>query len=72
MNGRDSICKVIKYWEAATLHDRSLSSNQGVILKFLKKKICLQADLEEVSKLYIDAKSSAKILQEQQEKFISW
>lgn len=31
----------------------------------------VQADLEEVTSLYRDAKSSAKLLQEQQEKYIS-
>jgi len=31
----------------------------------------LQADVEEVKALYLDAKSSAKLLQEQQEKYIT-
>ncbi|KAH0996745.1 hypothetical protein GBA52_020609 [Prunus armeniaca] len=35
-----------------------------------RDKIC-KADLEEVDTLYLDAKSSAKVLQEQQEKYIS-
>jgi hypothetical protein len=30
-----------------------------------------QADLEEVSGLYLDAKSSARLLQEQQERYIT-
>ena len=30
-----------------------------------------QADLEEVSALYLDAKSSARLLQEQQERYIT-
>lgn len=44
------------------------------ILNWIKMEMVvhLQADLEEVTSLYLDAKSSAKLLQEQQDRYISW
>ncbi|EOY33372.1 P-loop containing nucleoside triphosphate hydrolases superfamily protein isoform 1 [Theobroma cacao] len=52
-------------------HAVQLLSPAGIVAKMNGRDSICKADLEEVSKLYIDAKSSAKILQEQQEKFIS-
>ncbi|KAL0355915.1 UNVERIFIED_CONTAM: RuvB-like protein 1 [Sesamum radiatum] len=66
MNGRDSICKV---WKKV---DYNLGKNS--INDYEKKLLNLylpQADLEEVNSLYLDAKSSAKLLQEQQDRYIS-
>ncbi|KAH1090812.1 hypothetical protein J1N35_018069 [Gossypium stocksii] len=52
-------------------HAVQLLSPASIVAKMNGRDNICKADLEEVSKLYIDAKSSAKILQEQQEKFIS-
>ncbi|KAB2065620.1 hypothetical protein E1A91_A09G105900v1 [Gossypium mustelinum] len=52
-------------------HAVQLLSPASIAAKMNGRDNICKADLEEVSKLYIDAKSSAKILQEQQEKFIS-
>ncbi|XVF69221.1 hypothetical protein PTKIN_Ptkin11bG0063500 [Pterospermum kingtungense] len=43
----------------------------SIVAKMNGRDNVCKADVEEVSRLYIDAKSSAKILQEQQEKYIS-
>ncbi|KAH1067035.1 hypothetical protein J1N35_032022 [Gossypium stocksii] len=52
-------------------HAVQLLSPASIVAKMNGRDGICKADLEEVSKLYIDAKSSAKILQEQQEKYIS-
>ncbi|KAE8691730.1 RuvB-like 1 [Hibiscus syriacus] len=52
-------------------HAVQLLSPASIVAKMNGRDTICKADLEEVSELYIDAKSSAKILQEQQEKFIS-
>ncbi|XP_022752533.1 ruvB-like protein 1 isoform X1 [Durio zibethinus] len=52
-------------------HAVQLLSPASIVAKMNGRDSICKADLEEVSKLYIDAKSSAKILQEQQEKYIS-
>ncbi|CAL9000176.1 unnamed protein product [Prunus brigantina] len=52
-------------------HAVQLLSPASIVAKMNgRDKIC-KADLEEVDTLYLDAKSSAKVLQEQQEKYIS-
>ncbi|OEL13679.1 RuvB-like protein 1 [Dichanthelium oligosanthes] len=52
-------------------HAIQLLSPASVVAKANgREKIC-KADLEEVSGLYLDAKSSARLLQEQQEKYIT-
>lgn len=82
MNGRDSICKVIIQVPLLLVdiyHSflRPLIEANQVLFSILTCHLCAsvysidQADLEEVTSLYLDAKSSAKLLQEQQEKYIS-
>jgi len=48
-----------------------LSLNLPVMI-CLVFQCCYQSDVEEVHALYLDAKSSARLLQEQQERYISW
>ncbi|XP_012068093.1 ruvB-like protein 1 isoform X1 [Jatropha curcas] len=52
-------------------HAVQLLSPASIVAKMNGRDNICKADLEEVSALYLDAKSSAKVLQEQQEKYIS-
>ncbi|WCJ41870.1 RuvB-like helicase 1 [Euphorbia peplus] len=52
-------------------HAVQLLSPASIVAKMNGRDNICKADLEEVSGLYLDAKSSAKVLQEQQEKYIS-
>lgn len=56
---------------ASLRHAVQLLTPASIVAKINgRDKIC-KADLEEVTALYLDAKSSARLLQEQQEKYIS-
>ncbi|TKY64473.1 RuvB protein 1 [Spatholobus suberectus] len=52
-------------------HAVQLLSPASIVAKMNGRDNICKADLEEVCSLYLDAKSSAKLLQEQQEKYIS-
>ncbi|RWV88311.1 hypothetical protein GW17_00049614 [Ensete ventricosum] len=57
--------------EGRTRHAIQLLSPANIVAKTNgRDKIC-KADLEEVTSLYLDAKSSARLLQEQQERYIT-
>lgn len=70
INGQESICKVFKNLENHGKPCRCfLVQSSSAFYGFVFYD--LQADVEEVKALYLDAKSSAKLLQEQQEKYIT-
>jgi RuvB-like protein 1 (pontin 52) len=48
-----------------------LLSPASIVAKMNGRDNICKADIEEVTSLYLDAKSSAKLLHEQQEKYIS-
>ncbi|KAG5248127.1 Ruv DNA-helicase family protein [Salix suchowensis] len=52
-------------------HAVQLLSPASIVAKLNGREEICKADLEEVCTLYLDAKSSAKLLQDQQEKYIS-
>ncbi|CAI0560619.1 unnamed protein product [Linum tenue] len=52
-------------------HSVQLLSPASIVAKMNGRDNICKADLDEVCSLYLDAKSSAKLLQEQQEKYIS-
>ena len=52
-------------------HAVQLLSPASVVAKMNGRDSICKGDLEEVCALYLDAKSSARLLQEQQEKYIS-
>nr|GMD32625.1 ruvB-like protein 1 [Ipomoea batatas]GMD35840.1 ruvB-like protein 1 [Ipomoea batatas] len=57
--------------QASLRHAVQLLSPASIVAKMNgRDKIC-KADLEEVNSLYLDAKSSARLLQEQQDRYIS-
>ncbi|KAG0467412.1 hypothetical protein HPP92_018384 [Vanilla planifolia] len=57
--------------QASLRHAIQLMSPASIVAKTNgRDKIC-KADIEEVTSLYLDAKSSARLLQEQQERYIS-
>nr|XP_016473385.1 PREDICTED: ruvB-like protein 1 [Nicotiana tabacum] len=57
--------------QASLRHAVQLLSPASVVAKMNgRDKIC-KMDLEEVNTLYLDAKSSARLLQEQQDRYIS-
>lgn len=57
--------------QASLRHAIQLLSPASIVAKTNgRDKIC-KADLEEVTSLYLDAKSSARLLQEQQERYIT-
>ncbi|KAG9156398.1 hypothetical protein Leryth_023031 [Lithospermum erythrorhizon] len=57
--------------KASLRHAVQLLSPASVVAKMNGRDQICKADLEEVSTLYLDAKSSAKLLQEQQDRYIS-
>ncbi|KAK4492781.1 hypothetical protein RD792_000128 [Penstemon davidsonii] len=56
---------------ASLRHAVQLLSPASIVAKMNGRDNICKADLEEVSSLYLDAKSSAKLLQEQQDRYIS-
>ncbi|CAN8252569.1 unnamed protein product [Cochlearia groenlandica] len=52
-------------------HSVQLMSPASIVAKMNGRDNICKADIEEVTSLYLDAKSSAKLLHEQQEKYIS-
>nr|VDC86106.1 unnamed protein product [Brassica rapa] len=52
-------------------HAVQLLSPASIVAKMNGRDSICKADIEEVTSLYLDAKSSAKLLHEQQEKYIS-
>ncbi|KAL6579917.1 Ras and Rab interactor 1 [Orobanche minor] len=57
--------------QASLRHAVQLLSPASIVAKMNGRDSICKADLEEVSLLYLDAKSSAKLLQEQQDRYIS-
>ncbi|KAK6130932.1 hypothetical protein DH2020_035324 [Rehmannia glutinosa] len=57
--------------QASLRHAVQLLSPASIVAKMNGRDNICKADLEEVSSLYLDAKSSAKLLQEQQDRYIS-
>ncbi|KVI09360.1 AAA+ ATPase domain-containing protein [Cynara cardunculus var. scolymus] len=57
--------------EASLRHAVQLLTPGSVVAKMNGRESVCKADLEEVSSLYLNAKSSAKLLQEQQDRYIS-
>ncbi|MFS7956662.1 putative DNA helicase [Helianthus anomalus] len=57
--------------QASLRHAVQLLSPGSVVAKMNGREGICKADLEEVSSLYLNAKSSAKLLQEQQDRYIS-
>ncbi|GER53151.1 RuvB-like helicase 1 [Striga asiatica] len=57
--------------QASLRHAVQLLSPASIVAKMNGRDSICKADLEEVSSLYLDAKSSAKLLQEQQDRYIS-
>ncbi|KAK9279172.1 hypothetical protein L1049_012849 [Liquidambar formosana] len=56
---------------ASLRHAVQLLSPASIVARMNGRDSVCKADLEEVSALYLDAKSSARLLQEQQERYIS-
>lgn len=57
---------------ASLRHAVQLLSPASVVAKMNGRDNICKADLEEVNSLYLDAKSSASLLQEQHDKYISY
>ncbi|KAL0318262.1 UNVERIFIED_CONTAM: RuvB-like protein 1 [Sesamum calycinum] len=57
--------------QASLRHAVQLLSPASIVAKMNGRDSICKADLEEVNSLYLDAKSSAKLLQEQQDRYIS-
>ncbi|KAJ0021144.1 hypothetical protein Pint_31808 [Pistacia integerrima] len=57
--------------ETSLRHAVQLLSPASIVAKLNGRDSISKADVEEVKELYLDAKSSAKLLQEQQEKYIT-
>ncbi|KAH7864025.1 hypothetical protein Vadar_024783 [Vaccinium darrowii] len=57
--------------QASLRHAVQLLSPASVVAKMNGRDSICKANLEEVSALYLDAKSSARLLQEQQDRYIS-
>ncbi|KAK8968887.1 hypothetical protein KSP40_PGU002284 [Platanthera guangdongensis] len=57
--------------QASLRHAMQLMSPASIVAKTNGRERICKADIEEVSALYLDAKSSARLLQEQQERYIS-
>ena len=73
LNGREEICKVMIVSTCQHVNECTLRTLFTIkcMCFLLFGRLNIQADLEEVCTLYLDAKSSAKLLQDQQEKYIS-
>ncbi|KAF3791951.1 RuvB-like helicase 2 [Nymphaea thermarum] len=68
----DSLAYLGEIGQRASLrHAVQLLSPASVIAKMNGRDGICKADLEEVTSLYLDAKSSARVLQEQQDRYIS-
>ncbi|KAK8940461.1 hypothetical protein KSP39_PZI010502 [Platanthera zijinensis] len=57
--------------QASLRHAMQLMSPASIVAKTNGRERICKADIEEVNALYLDAKSSARLLQEQQERYIS-
>lgn len=72
MNGRESICKVFTQMANSRIFSWMCQFIGAPFIGSVLIGSYSQGDLDEVCTLYLDAKSSARLLQEQQEKYITW